>query len=194
MTIPILVVSSFFATNLDNLVLLVSWMLGGRMSMGRLAAAYVVAIVAVLVASLALGLSANLLPIHYVGYLGLVPILLGVKLFTEQIRSRGSAPETTNLGSLSVAAAATTLFSNSVDTMLVFAPLLADSSTGADRIIVVAYLVMSLVWFQAARFFSQRAGRLQRVSTAAQWLTPLIMIAVGLYILDNTLTDVVPGT
>jgi cadmium resistance protein CadD (predicted permease) len=194
MTVLILVASSYFATNVDNLLLLVGWMLGGRVSMGRLLSGYAIAVGAVLVVSLTLGLSANVIPINYVGYLGLVPMLLGVKLLAEQLRYRGSTPKSETLGSFSVAAIAMTLFSNSVDTMLVFAPLLADSSTGTDRVIVAGYLVMAFFWFFAARFFSRRAARLRRVSTAAQWLTPLIMIAVGLYILDNTLTDVVPGT
>ena len=193
MTILILVASSFFATNVDNLLLLVGWMLGGRTSMGRLAAAYAITVIAVLLASLALGLSANLIPIDYVGYLGLVPILLGVKMFADQLRHRSHGPSNATMQNFSVAAVATTLFANSVDTMLVFAPLLADSDAGTDRVIVAVYLVMALIWFLAARFFSQHAGRPRRVSTAAQWLTPLIMIAVGLYILDNTLTDVVPG-
>ena len=192
MTIPILVASSFFATNVDNLLLLVGWMLGGRVSMGRLAAAYAITVIAVLLASLALGLSANLIPIDYIGYLGLVPILLGVKLFADQVRFRSHGPSSASMPNFSVAVVTTTLFSNSVDTMLVFAPLFADSSARTDRVIVAAYLFMALIWFLFARVVSQRAGQVQRISAAAQWLTPLIMIAVGLYILDNTLSDVVP--
>jgi len=194
MTVLFLVASSYFATNIDNLLLLVGWMLGGRVSTGRLFAAYAIAAIAVLIASVALGLSASVIPTNYVGYLGFVPILLGVKLFVEQVRHRGNTPASETLGTFSVAAIAATLFSNSVDTMLVFAPLLADSNAGTDRVIAAAYLVMAFSWFFAAQFFGQRASRLRRISTAAQWLTPLIMIAIGLYILDNTLTDVVPGS
>ena len=193
MTVLFLVASTYFATNVDNLLLLVGWMLGGRVSTGRLIAGYAIAVSAVLVVSLALGLSANVIPINYVGYLGLVPVLLGVKLLAEQFRNRDDVPKTTTMETFSVAAVATTLFSNSVDTMLVFAPLLADSSARSDRVIAAGYLVMAFFWFFAAQFLSQRAARLRRISTAAQWLTPLIMIAIGLYILDNTITDVVPG-
>jgi cadmium resistance protein CadD (predicted permease) len=99
-----------------------------------------------------------------------------------------------NTRNFSVAGIAATLFSNSVDTMLVFAPLLADSNARTDRMIVPAYLAMAVTWFLVAHLLSQRAARLQRVSTAAQWITPLIMIAIGIYILDNTITDVVPGS
>ena len=193
MTIFILVASGFAATNLDNLLLLVGWMLSGRASLGRLAVAYSVAAVAVLLASLAVGLSANAIPVNYIGYLGLVPILLGMKLLAGRFRDRGHDPSSEDTGGFSVGAIATTLFSNSVDTMLVIAPLLADSSARTDRMIVAAYLATAIAWFLAARLFSRRARRLRRVTTAVQWLTPLIMIAVGFYILDNTMTDVIPG-
>ena len=194
MTIFVLVASSYFATNVDNLLLLIGWMLGGRASKGRLAAAYSIAVIAVLLAALALGLSANAIPVDYIGYLGLVPILLGVKLLVDQFQKRDHDPSIVNTGNFSVAGIAATLFSNSVDTMLVFAPLLADSNTRTDRMIVPAYLAMAVTWFLVAHLLSQRAARLQRVSTAAQWITPLIMIAIGIYILDNTITDVVPGS
>ena len=194
MTIFVLVASSYFATNVDNLLLLIGWMLGDRASMGRLAAAYSIAVIAVLLAALALGLSANAIPVDYIGYLGLVPILLGVKLLVDQFQKRDHDPSIVNTGNFSVAGIAATLFSNSVDTMLVFAPLLADSNTRTDRMIVPAYLAMAVTWFLVAHLLSQRAARLQRVSTAAQWITPLIMIAIGIYILDNTITDVVPGS
>jgi cadmium resistance protein CadD (predicted permease) len=194
MTIFVLVASSYFATNVDNLLLLVGWMLGGRASMGRLATAYSVAVIAVLLAALSLGLSANAIPVDYIGYLGLVPILLGVKLLVDQFQKRDHDPSIVNTRNFSVAGIAATLFSNSVDTMLVFAPLLADSNARTDRMIVPAYLAMAVTWFLVAHLLSQRAARLQRVSTAAQWITPLIMIAIGIYILDNTITDVVPGS
>ena len=194
MTILVLVASSYFATNVDNLLLLIGWMLGGRASMGRLAAAYSIAVIVVLLAALSLGLSANAVPVDYIGYLGLVPILLGVKMLVDQFHKRDHDPSIVNTGNFSVAGIAATLFSNSVDTMLVFAPLLADSNARTDRMIVPVYLAMAVTLFLAAHLLSQRAARLQRVSTAAQWITPLIMIVIGIYILDNTTTDVVPGS
>jgi cadmium resistance protein CadD (predicted permease) len=193
MTILILVASGFAATNLDNFLLLVGWMLSGRASSGRLLIAYAIAVVAVLLASLAFGLSANAIPVNYIGYLGLVPVVLGLKLLADQLRGRSQGLSSQGTGGFSVGAIATTWFSNSVDTMLVFAPLLADSNATTDRTIVPAYLAMAVAWFLAARLFSKRAARLRRVVMAAQWLTPLIMIAIGFYILDNTLTDVIPG-
>jgi cadmium resistance protein CadD (predicted permease) len=87
-----------------------------------------------LLASLAFGLSANAIPVNYIGYLGLVPILQGLKLLADQLRGRSQGLSSQDTGGFSVGAIATTWFSNSVDTMLVFAPLLADSNATTDVI------------------------------------------------------------
>ena len=194
MTIIFLVAGTYIATNVDNLLLLVAWMLGRHGSTGRILAGYWIATIAILLASWALGLSANVIPIHYVGYLGLVPITLGVTTLIRQFRGREDVPVGLAPEKCSVFAITTTLFANSADTMLVFSPLLADSETGTDYMIVVGYIAMATIWFLLALFFSRHAARLQPVSVAARWLAPLIMIVIGFYILDNTLTDVVPGS
>lgn len=194
MTIIFLVAGTYIATNVDNLLLLVSWMLGCHGSTRRILAGYCVAAIAILLVSWALGLSANVIPIHYVGYLGLVPITLGVTTLIRQFRGREDSPVGPAPEKFSVLAITMTLFANSADTMLVFSPLLADSETGTDYMIVVAYIAMAVTWFLLALFFSRHAARLQSVSVAARWLAPLIMMVIGFYILDNTLTDVVAGS
>jgi len=194
MTIIILVAGTYVATNFDNFLLLVGWMLGRRESAGQILAGYGLATIAILLASWLLGLSAGVLPLNYVGYLGFVPILLGVKMLVQQVRGRADARVGTIAQELSSLAIATTLFTNSADTMLVFSPLLADSETGTDYVIILAFIAVATIWFLLARFFSRHAARLQGISVIAQWLAPLIMIVVGLYILDNTVTDVVAGS
>lgn len=193
MTIIILVASTYVATNVDNLLLLVGWMLGRQESAGRILAGYSLAAIAILLASWSLGLSAGMIPTSYVGYLGLIPIFLGVSLLVQQVRGRKDASTSMNPQKLSLFAVATTLFANSADTMLVFSPLLADSETGTDYVIMSAYLAVALIWYLVALYFSRHAARLQGVSVAAQWLAPLMMIVVGCYILDNTVTDVIAG-
>jgi len=194
MTIIFLVAGTYIATNVDNLLLLVSWMLARQGSTGRILTGYWIAAFAILLASWSLGLSANVIPINYVGYLGLVPIMLGVRMLFRQFRGREDAPVGLVPEKFSILAITTTLFANSADTMLVFSPLLADSETGTDYMIVVGYIAMATTWFLLALFFSRHAARLQPVSVAARWLAPLIMIVIGFYILDNTLTDVVAGS
>jgi cadmium resistance protein CadD (predicted permease) len=194
MTIIILVAGAYISTNVDNLLLLVGWMLGRRESTLQILAGHGLAALAVLLAAFLLGLSAAALPTSYIGYLGVVPIVLGISMLLQKIRGRTQVPIDSPPQVLSVFAVATTLFANSADTMLVFSPLLADSEVATDYVILAAYPVMAAVWFLLALFFSRHAAHLRGLSVAAEWLAPVIMIIVGFYILDNTVTDVVLGS
>lgn len=190
MTVIALVTSSFVATNVDNLLILVAWMLGGRLATRRLLGAYSLAAAAVLLVALLFGTVSNLLPVQYLGYLGIIPVLLGLKMLAERFQANEAVSEKKALSSVAVA---TALFANSVDTILVFAPLLADSAASVDPLIAASYVLVAGAWFAVAWWFSRNVARLARVTMIAQWVAPLIMIAVGLYILDNTATDVVAG-
>ena len=45
------------------------------------------------------------------------------------------------------------------------------------------------LWFGLAQILSAHAARLPVVARLGNWLAPLVMIGVGLYILGNTATD-----
>ena len=194
MTLLLLVAATYIATNIDNLLLLVAWLLAHRGSPWRIAVGFSLAAIAVLAASWGLALSANFIPVEYVGYLGIVPMLLGLKILIDLLRHRSSGSSGPAGSTMSPATIAVSLFANSVDTMLVFAPLLADSSDAADFRIVTAYLLVAAAWFGVAYFFSRHARRLRAVVATGQWIAPLVMIAVGFYILNNTATDVLAGS
>jgi cadmium resistance protein CadD (predicted permease) len=194
MTILLLVAATYIATNIDNLALLVAWLLAHRSSPWRIAAGFSIAAISVLIAAWALALSANVIPVEYVGYLGLLPMLLGLKLLLDLFRHRTSVNSDTAISKVSSLAIAITLFANSVDTMLVFAPLIADSNNEADIRIVSAYLLVAAAWFVLAQFFSRHARRVPGIVAIGQWIAPLVMIAVGFYILNNTATDVIAGS
>ena len=189
-TIIVLVAGSYAATNVDNLTLLVSWMLAGTTSASGLVSGYVLANLAVLAVSIVLGLSSSVIPVALIGYLGIIPVGLGIYSLIGQFRGQGQAiaANTGNGAALGVAA---TLTANSVDSIIIFAPMLADSKASIDPFIAVAFLVVAAAWFWMARVASHHAARLEAVSKAAGWIAPLIMIYVGVYILMNTATDVV---
>lgn len=186
-----LVAIAFASTNLDNLLLLVSWQVGGGLTRGQLFRGYSLGMLGVLVVSLALGLVGYLFPLEYLGYLGIIPILVGLKILLDELRGKSGETEAVLVSGSLVAVAATQL-SNGVDTVLVFAPLLADSLIHFDLAIAMLFLIMIVLWFALAQLLSHQMGRLSIVDRLGRWLAPLVMIGVGLYILSNTSTDLTP--
>jgi cadmium resistance protein CadD (predicted permease) len=168
-------------------------MLSGQLSRRQIFTGYALAAAAVLVISLLLGQLSAVLPIQYIGYLGLIPIFLGLRMLLANFRSDKKVDDEKPKVGLGTVGLATTLFSNSVDTVLVLAPLLIDSQYRIDVAIGISYVFVALGWFVLGYFLHHHAARLQWITSAARWLAPLIMIAVGAYIIDNTVTDIVAG-
>jgi len=185
-----LVAGAYAATNMDNLTILVSWMLARKISFAGIASGYAMATTAVLVSSTILGLSSNVIPVELIGYLGVFPIGLGIYSLIGQIRG-GSRQADANTGNAAALGVAATLTGNSADSIIIFSPMLADSKGIVDLYIVSAFVVVAAAWFWMAKVASQRVAKLDAVTNVAGWIAPLIMIYVGIYILMNTATDVI---
>ena len=183
-----LVAGSYAATNIDNLTILVSWMLAGQISSAGIARGYAMATVAILAISTFLGLSSNVIPIELVGYLGIFPIGLGIYSLLGQIRGRSQQAEV-NTGNGAALGIAATLTANSADSIIIFSPMLADSQAIIDLYIASAFVVVAMIWFWMAKITSKRAAKLDVVVRVAGWIAPFIMIYVGIYILLDTATD-----
>ncbi|SFK64903.1 hypothetical protein [Shimia haliotis] len=174
-------------TNLDNLAIMSGLMLAsGRL---RVLCAYLIAQMIVLGVALSLGENlGNQVP-QYTGYLGVIPILVGVGAIWNRIRLR---EETENaaaekMGSFAILAL---FLSVSVDTFAVFAPAMADSEDAFRLAALVGGALSAGVLGVTALAMGRVSGgvlnRLVRLDT----LAPYVMIAVGLYVLINTGTDV----
>ena len=131
------------------------------------------------------------------GYLGLVPLLLGLILLYRSIgrggtRDRVESRAVSDNGGSGLAVAASTALltvSNSGDSMALFLPLLAESKGEALRWEVVAWLSMILLWAALARLAVGHPGLCAALQRYSRYLVPLLMIAVGTYVLLDTGTD-----
>ena len=124
--------------------------------------------------------------------LGVIPLLVGLNMIYEMIRRPDS--EQAEAAVVSVGSMVTLQVSNGVDTILVFAPLFADSLIHVDYSIAIAFLISSIAWFLLATTLGQSARRIEAIARYGNWLAPAVMIILGLYILDNTVTDLVAGS
>ncbi|GAA6181928.1 hypothetical protein NBRC116594_33660 [Shimia sp. NS0008-38b] len=176
------------ATNLDNLVIMVGLILTiGRL---RTVTSYIVAQVIVFAAAyyVSEGLETEL-PMK-IGYLGVIPIALGVVALLRRSPSTASVEEKP-LGQTHFIAVLVLFLSVSFDTFAVFTPLLADTRQVFFMPVLigaaVSTLMLALSGALLAEFAPNRVDRLGRL----EWLAPYVMIAIGLYVVFNTSTDAV---
>ncbi|MEH6550542.1 MAG: cadmium resistance transporter [Pseudomonadales bacterium] len=189
-----LVVSAFVATNLDNLLILVVLLGANTRQRSMVLLGFVCSTLAVMSVSVIGVVVGSVLQAGLIGYMGLVPLLLGCYMLykswtgvehpdvaDDALANRSGAGVW--LGSFGL------LFSNSGDSVVVFLPLLADSGLSSVPFILCSYLACSLLFAGLANLIAGRRELALLIEQRAEKIVPWIMIAVGTYILLNTATD-----
>mgnify|MGYP001545214772 CR=1 FL=1 len=187
---------AFMATNLDNLVLLVGLL--GRYSDRRyeVILAYLSGALIVGAVSYYVGKVAGNFPVNYIGLLGIFPVLIGVFELFRLFRNKGVIrdPAVPGAGSTAIAATLLTQLGNSTDTIVTFSVLFADSNDLADELVIMAFAGTATVFALVARGALRYDWLSRPIQLYGHYITPLILITVGLYVLSNTALDLLPGT
>lgn len=186
-----LVFATYAATNIDNLLLLIGLVVSG-VDRQKLLLGFMGGMLLILLISAGIGLVSMVMPVQYIGFLGGIPLLVGLHMIYGLIRQQHS--KESQLSSVSIGSVITLQLSNGVDTILVFAPLFADSMAQVDYSISIAFLMAAIIWFLIATTVGQHARKIETLARYGAWLAPGVMIVLGLYILDNTVTDLVAGS
>jgi cadmium resistance protein CadD (predicted permease) len=180
---------AFVSTSLDNLLILIPRSAGGDAERRRVLLGYLLGVAATLLAGWTLSKVGDFVPAQYLGWLGIVPIAMGIHGAFDLARQRSPAPSQviSTGGVLAVAALTVSLGADSVG---VFVPLFADTPSRLDPIVAISVLAGGLALASLAR----RLASAGRVRTALErWgprLTPFLLIAIGAYILADTPSDV----
>ena len=124
-------------------------------------------------------------PPAMLGYLGLLPIVLGLRiLFYHSAGSDSAARSKTGAVSVAVVLAA-----NSLDTVATFAAMFAESETVVRLALIVGFVASAVVLLSLVLRFAPRLSKLTDKGPTTQRIAAVIMILVGIYVLLDTGTD-----
>lgn len=188
---------AFIGTNLDNLLLLVAMYARYSRQAGTVTAGYIFGMLTICFIALLLGETGDYIPLDWLGLLGIVPMTLGVidlwKLFRKPVAETAAGPAGEENRRTIFSMLASMQLSNGADTIITFTILFAESGDPADYMLVPTFVAMIGV-FSGLAYYSVKQEKLGRVLRRyGQYVTPVILILVGFYILSNTATDLVPG-
>lgn len=176
-------IGMFAVTNIDDMLVLAVFF--GLAAGSRRAALHIVlgqylGFGAILAVSVLGALGAGLLPQSAIPYLGLLPLLLGLRAAWQVVRAdEDDAPAVKKVGFAQVAAVT---FANGGDNVGVYVPVFAVAG-GAMTGYVVVFLIGVAVWCAAGWFL---AGRPLVAKVLARWghlILPVVLIGIGLLIL-----------
>lgn len=186
LTAMLLAPIAYFSTNLDNLIILsaLSHNSGAELS---IRSGFIIASVTVFFLSLCFVMLGYFVRPDALGYLGIVPIALGVR----QLLAGTLGPGNTVFDNASTRTISIILIANSADTIAVFGPLFAESKPVVLIALAAGFAASAAAWLVLATYIRLSVGRSERVGSLSRYATPLIMICIGVYVLMNTGTDVV---
>ena len=188
---------AYIATNLDNLVLLVSLLGRYRGGKTQVIAGYFTCVLLLTLFGFWLAAAADRAPIQYLGFLGVIPIAFGlaglVQLFRSSDSAAGSGDKLISSGRSAFMATLLVQLSNGTDTVMTFGALFTDSAASMNLMIVLTMGSMAAIFVMLATCATEHPRLNEWLNRNGPRITPFILIAVGTYILANTGTDVMPG-
>jgi cadmium resistance protein CadD (predicted permease) len=182
---------AFLSTNADNLALLFAFLADHSFSARNVIFGYALGMLLILGLSWVISWLADFFPHQYVGFLGVVPIFLGIKRLYHSFASRKSEAGSTAITSKrsQVITVALADVAHGPDTVVIFSALLADSDAAAQSAVTATYILLVMVWC----FFGSYLFRHPRIRGPVQRygnrFAPYLLIGVGVFILLNTAHD-----
>jgi cadmium resistance protein CadD (predicted permease) len=185
---------AFLSTSIDNLFLLVTLSVHPKYGAVQVRIGFMLAVVMMLVIALVLAQSVQLIPTRYIPLIGLVPLSIGAyelyQLITKKQSPADDTPLNLDKSKGTIWAVAVIMLTHSWDSIGVLAPLLADTRTSLVPWMSVSVLVTAAAIIFAGQWAVSHS-KLRRILTKiAPKILPFLLMAVGIYILTNTPTDI----
>jgi len=189
-------VAMFAVTNIDDLVVLALFFgqaAGHRAGVFRVALGQYLGFAAILAASVLGSLGAGLLPEALIPYLGLLPLVLGIRAawrawrawrerYPDAAGSPTSRPSVRQVAPAALAVAGVT-FANGGDNIGVYVPVFTTTDAAGLITYGAAFLVMVGVWCALGHFLATRPVVARALSRSSHVLLPLVLTGIGLLIL-----------
>jgi cadmium resistance protein CadD (predicted permease) len=137
---------------------------------------------------------ADFVPTLWLGWLGLIPLALGLRELVR-LRARVAGADATGADALPPIGAvgiAGVLLAHSGDSFGALAPLFAETRRGLLPLIAAVVLVLTLLACALARWIVSHPRVGPAIRSVAPRLVPFVLIAVGLYVLTDSPTDTFP--
>lgn len=176
---------AFAATNIDDAFVLLAYFASPKLKDAHVVLGSYIGM-AILVGA-ALILSTVFLAVFpdYIGFLGALPILIGLRQFWNVWRGRRDEVVDVSLsgGAFEVSElVAVRTIANGSDNVAVYIPLFAGQSRTEEIVTCVVSAVLVGVWCLAARWTTEHSQLGASVRQWGRWVTPVVLIALGIFV------------
>jgi len=179
-------ITAFIASNIDDtFILIILFMTPGLSARDVTVGQFLGIIILVAVSSLAVLLSLAIPPFA-IGFLGIIPIVIGVKRLLEYRENEAEA--NAQKGYLSFLSVAAVTVSNGGDDIGVFTPLFVKYNGIVEFSLLISLLmIMTGIWCIVTYYFLRHPFIASRINALSKIVTPFALISIGIYIILDSI-------
>lgn len=182
---------SFISTNLDDiLVLMILFVsIGNGMEKRAIFIGQYIGIGCLVLVSILGAFGLSFLPRQYLGILGFVPIILGLKVWVDYRRDNKNNKQdtqenallrTTRFGVFSVVAIT---LANGADNIGIYIPIFSHYSPWEIMVTVVVFAVMIFIWCIIGEKLANYPLIKEKIQKYKQIIIPVVFIALGIFVI-----------
>ena len=180
-------ITAFVASNIDDTFILIllfvtPGLLAHNVIIGQLLGIILLVIISSFAALLALAV-----PPFVIGFMGIIPIVIGIKRLLSREKSE-TENQSSKKGYLSFLSVTAITVSNGGDDIGVFTPLFAKYNGLTEFTVLVSLLmIMTGIWCIVTYYFLKHPFIASRVNPLSQIISPLALMSIGVYIMLDSL-------
>lgn len=180
----------FAATNIDDAVVLVvlnvASQAGGVPKRWEIWVGQYLGFSVILLVSFTAALGLKVVPVEWVGLLGLIPLLLGIRGLLKLIRARRDRdpdPPVMATGLLSVVAVTV---ANGGDNIALYTPVFRIIGVADAALTLAVFAVCTALWCLAGQLAVSHQRVVEILQRSSRWLVPVVFVVLGSYIVGRS--------
>lgn len=181
-----LAVVSFASSNIDDIFILLSFFANRRYRTLQIIIGQYLGITALVLVSIMISMISLIFTPAYVGLLGLLPVLIGLKKLYDLRKAPEDETKSLKMAGFgNIMAVAVVTIANGGDNIGIYTPVFANNSAPAITTILTVFTIMTAVWLLVAYWLVNHPALKSPIQKFGHIITPLVLISIGMYILHE---------
>ncbi|TNB75689.1 cadmium transporter [Arthrobacter sp. BB-1] len=176
----------FAATNIDDIVVLTVLFLAsskGRPRPWEIVGGQYLGFITLVGISVLAALGLTLVPDEWVGWLGLLPLGIGIFGLIRFLRRRGEEETEGAISAVGLLSVAGITIANGADNIAIYTPIFRTMNPQDTVITIIVFLILVAVWCALGRVVGTHPKVIETLEKIEHWLVPAVFIGLGLFIL-----------
>jgi cadmium resistance transport/sequestration family protein len=186
LTVVAAAIGLFAATNIDDIVVLTVLFVAsarGGIAGWKIVAGQYLGFVTLVVISVVAALGLTIIPDEWVGFIGVIPLGIGIFLLVRGLRRRDDDDDDSKIQAGGLFAVAGITIANGADNISLYTPVFRTMSPADTALTIGVFLVLVAAWCLVGRAVGTNRRVTELLERIEHWLVPAVFIGLGTYII-----------